>query len=205
MKKRNKEERLRYSLHTLQKYCSFFLLMSFIITCCMLLFLNTMRKTMGLSLSEAGIGRAARITFLNIILLSLFCTAIDGIRRKFMVERPVKQIIKAAERIMAGDLDTRIPPLRGIDREGGLDKIAEYFNKMAEELSGTETLRTDFIANVSHELKTPLAVMQNYGAMLKQPGLAEEKRLEYASAITEASKRLAELISNILKLNKLEN
>ena len=72
MKKRNKEERLRYSLHTLQKYCSFFLLMSFIITCCMLLFLNTMRKTMGLSLSEAGIGRAARITFLNIILLSLF-------------------------------------------------------------------------------------------------------------------------------------
>ena len=76
---------------------------------------------------------------------------------------------------------------------------------MAQELSGTETLRTDFIANVSHELKTPLAVIQNYGTMLQQPGLPEEKRMEYAKAITEASRRLADLITNILKLNKLEN
>ncbi|MBQ7384124.1 MAG: HAMP domain-containing histidine kinase, partial [Clostridia bacterium] len=81
----------------------------------------------------------------------------------------------------------------------------ECFNKMAEELSGTETLRTDFIANVSHELKTPLAVMQNYSTMLQQPGLSEEKRLEYSRAISDASRRLANLITNILKLNKLEN
>lgn len=75
---------------------------------------------------------------------------------------------------------------------------------MAEELSGTETLRTDFIANVSHELKTPLAVIQNYGTMLQQPDLSEEERLEYAKAITDASRRLSSLITNILKLNKLE-
>lgn len=68
-----------------------------------------------------------------------------------------------------------------------------------------ETLRADFIANVSHELKTPLAVIQNYGTMLQQRELPEEKRVEYAEAITESSKRLANLISNILKLNKLEN
>ena len=76
---------------------------------------------------------------------------------------------------------------------------------MAEELSGVETLRTDFIANVSHELKTPLAVMQNYGTMLQQPGLSEENRIEYAKAITDSSRRLADLITNILKLNRLEN
>ena len=68
-----------------------------------------------------------------------------------------------------------------------------------------ETLRTDFIANVSHELKTPLAVIRNYGTMLQQPDLTEEKRLEYAKSVTEASRRLANLITNILKLNKLEN
>jgi len=76
---------------------------------------------------------------------------------------------------------------------------------MAEELSNTETLRTDFIANVSHELKTPLSVMKNYAAMLAAPELPKEKRIEYSKAISEASKRLADLITNILKLNKLEN
>lgn len=76
---------------------------------------------------------------------------------------------------------------------------------MTEELSSVETLRNDFIANVSHELKTPLAVIQNYGTLLQSPNLSEEIRLEYAKAITQASKRLSKMISNILKLNKLEN
>ena len=76
---------------------------------------------------------------------------------------------------------------------------------MAEELGSVETLRTDFIANVSHELKTPLAVMQNYGTMLQSPDLPDEKRIEYAKGITDNSRRLASLITNILKLNKLEN
>ena len=72
-------------------------------------------------------------------------------------------------------------------------------------MQGTETLRTDFIANVSHELKTPLAVMGNYATMLQQPGISEEERIEYAKSISHSSRRLAALITNILKLNKLEN
>ena len=62
-----------------------------------------------------------------------------------------------------------------------------------------------FITNASHELKTPLAVIQNYGTMLQQPGLTEEKRLEYARSVTDSARRLASLVTNILKLNKLEN
>ena len=76
---------------------------------------------------------------------------------------------------------------------------------MAAELGGVETLRTDFIANVSHELKTPLAAINNYGTLLQSPDLTEDERIEYAKAITENSRRLANLITNILKLNKLEN
>ena len=105
---------------------------------------------------------------------------------------------------MKGDFSVRIPSLRSADKMSGFDVIADYFNQMAEELSGTETLRTDFIANVSHELKTPLAVIQNYGTLLQQPSLSEEKRQEYAKAITNTSRRLANLITNILKMNKLE-
>ena len=117
----------------------------------------------------------------------------------------MRKIVEAAEQMMKGDFSVRIPSLRRIDPDDGFGAIADCFNRMAEELSGTETLRTDFIANVSHELKTPLAVIQNYGTMLGQPDLPEEKRREYAKAITDASRRLASLITNILKLNKLEN
>ena len=192
-------------LFALRRYITFFLLMAFIISCCMILFLNMMTRSANLELTQEHIERAAKVTFLNVILLSFLCTIIDEIRRKFMVDRPVGQIIKAAEQMMAGDFSVRIPPLHGIANADGFGVIADYFNQMAQELSGTETLRTDFIANVSHELKTPLAVIQNYGTMLQQQDLPENKRLEYAKAITDASRRLANLITNILKLNKLEN
>lgn len=106
---------------------------------------------------------------------------------------------------MQGDFSAHINLPDSPDSMDGFQEISRYFNKMAKELSGLETLRTDFIANVSHELKTPLAVIQNYGTILGQPGLSEEKRIEYAKAVTDASRRLADLITNILKLNKLEN
>lgn len=201
MSERNKKK----WLFSLRRYLAFFILMAFVISCCMLLFLNELVATTGIALTEEKISYAAKITFVNILFLSLLCTVIDEVRRRFMVERPVRQIIKAAKQIMQGDFSVRIPPLRGIDTVSDFRIIADYFNRMAEELSGTETLRTDFIANVSHELKTPLSVIQNYGTMLQQPGLSEEKRQEYAKAVTDASRRLSSLITNILKLNKLEN
>lgn len=190
---------------SVQRYLALFFLIAFVISCCMLLFLDTMTKSMDLALTEEGIAWAAKATFANVLLLSLLFTVIDGIRRKFSVERPVRRIVEAAERIMQGDLTARIQPIHSADRMDGFDVIIDYFNRMAEELSGMETLRTDFIANVSHELKTPLAVMQNYATMLQQPDLPEEKRLEYAKAIADASRGLANMVSNILKLNKLEN
>jgi signal transduction histidine kinase len=164
-----------------------------------------MSVQMGIDLTQDGIQSAARLTFGNVLLLSFLCTVIDGIRRYYMVDKPVKKITDAAEQIMQGNLETRIEPIKTIDLENGFNTIIDYFNRMTEELSGMETLRTDFIANVSHELKTPLAVMQNYGTLLQQPDLPEEKRLEYARAITDASRSLANMVSNILKLNKLEN
>ena len=192
-------------LFALRRYFIFFILMAFSITCCMLLFLNTLMRVTGIELTEEKISYAAQITFVNILFLSLLCTIADGVRRRLTVERPVRRILKAAEQIMEGDFSVRIQPFYGPDSINEFEVIAGYFNKMAQELSGTETLRMDFIANVSHELKTPLAVIQNYGAMLQRPGLSEEKRIEYAGAVADAARRLASLITNILKLNKLEN
>lgn len=202
MKKQTPLAKFFFSLY---HYFCFFLMMAFIITCCMLLFLNTMSRSMGLVFTDENIRTAAVVTFWNVVLLSFVCTLLDAIRRKTTVERPVKRIVEAAEQITKGDYSVRIPPLSSLNRADGLDEIVDCFNKMAKELSGVETLQTDFIANVSHELKTPLSVMQNYGTLLQQPELSEEERIYYAKAISDACRRLAGLITNILKLNKLEN
>ena len=200
-----KKPKFRQILRILNHYVVFFLLVAFVVTCCMTLFITTLSKTMNLTFTEENIAAAAKITFLNVVLLTLLFTSIDFLRRKRTVTRPVKIITDATERIMQGDFSVRIPPMPDFAGETGFNQITKAINKMAEELSGTETLRTDFIANVSHELKTPLAVMGNYATMLQRPGITEEEKNEYAKAISEASRRLAQLITNILKLNKLEN
>ncbi len=192
-------------LGALWQYFIFFLLIAFVVTCCMLLFLKTLQANMGMSLTQGMIETAAKLTFGNVVLISFFCTLIDNVRRWFLVTRPVRRIADAAEKITQGDFSVRIEPVFTLGGQDGFNTIIHSFNQMAEELSGIETLRTDFISNVSHELKTPLAIIQNYGTMLQQPGLAEEERQEYAKAVTDASRRLADLITNILKLNKLEN
>ena len=191
-------------LREFSSFLLFFLSVGFVVSCCMMLFLNVLSKEMGLTYTSDNIAEAAKITFLNVIMITVLFKTADFIRRKIMVDKPVKMITDAAERIMNGDFSARVKPMRGSGMEG-FHQIGESINKMAKELSGLETLRTDFIANVSHEMKTPLAVMQNYGTLLQTPDLPEEKRVEYAKTITDASRRLADMMTNILKLNRLEN
>jgi len=170
----------------------------------MMLFLSILADTMELTLTNDNIAAAAKITFWNVILITFLFKFADYIRRKIMVERPTKIITEATEKIMSGNFSVRIPPMQSSGMEG-FNQIATAINQMAEELSSVETLRTDFIANVSHEMKTPLAVMQNYGTLLQAPDLSDEKRMEYAKGVTDASRRLSEMMTNILKLNRLEN
>ncbi len=192
-------------LLSLYHYICFFLLMAFVISCCTVLFVTTMSASMGITFTEENIKSAAILTFCNVVFLSLVCTVIDAIRRRHMVDKPVRKIVSAAGRIARGDYSVRIPPIHSINRADGLDEITDAINSMAVQLGSVETLQTDFIANVSHELKTPLAVIRSYAALLQQPELPEEERIAYGKAVGEASQRLAGLITNILKLNKLEN
>ncbi len=186
-------------------FIAFFVLMSFVITSSMLLFLNYFAEASGVVFTRENLFAAALATFGNAVFLALICTGVDVLRRRIMVDRPVRAVVEAARRLMRGDFSARISPAASKGASDGFDEIINCFNTMASELSGVETLRSDFIANVSHELKTPLSVIQNYGRMLAAPSVTEEERLEYAGAISEQSRRLADLITNILKLNRLEN
>ena len=202
MKKDNINRKL---FRNISNFFVFFLLAAFVTTCCIMLFISALQGSIGREFTREEITVAAKITMLNVILLSVGMALIDYIRRKLTVERPVKRITDATSKMIEGDFDVRIDPIVKFATDDSFNEIIECINKMAEELSSVETLRTDFIANVSHEMKTPLAVMQNYGTLLQAPDLPEEKRVEYAKAITDASRRLADMMTNILKLNRLEN
>ena len=195
----------RRILRAVSSYLVFFLTVAFAVSCCMMLFVTTLAESMELVFTSENIAAAAKLTFGNVVLITVLFATIDYIRRKVMVDRPVKAITAATEKITQGDFAVRIPHIKGVPEDESFNRIANAINKMAAELAGTETLRTDFIANVSHELKTPLSVMGNYATMLQRPGITEEERCDYAKAISDSARRLAQLITNILKLNKLEN
>ena len=78
------------------------------------------------------------------------------------------------------------------------------FDKMVEELGSIETLKTDFFSDVSHEFKSPLAVISSNAEMLQKGGGLSDEQTEQVENIRYATKRLANLIQNMLKLNKLE-
>lgn len=179
------------------RYLLFFSLIAIVVTCSFLVFLRTM------NLDIILLKKNALATFLNILFLSLLMCVIDALRRKFTVEIPVKRITASLKKIKSGDYTEKIRPVSFDSSK--FNPIIEDINLLTTELSGVETLRTDFIANVSHELKTPLSVIQNYATMLTSPDLTEEKTVEYANAICSASERLSQLITNMLRLNKLEN
>lgn len=201
-----KKTGFRYRLlRGMYNYVVFFLLTAFLVSCTTMLFVSVLAKSLGIELTSDNIQIAAKLTFLNVIILSLLFTIIDEVRRRVTTERVTEHITSAANRIVNGDFDVRIEHVSNISADDSYNEIIDCFNTMAKELSSVETLRTDFIANVSHEMKTPLAVMQNCGTLLQSPELSDEERIEYARTVADSSRRLADMMTNILKLNRLEN
>ena len=120
-------------------------------------------------------------------------------------EEPLHRLADATQQVAGGDFSVYVPTIHTADRLDYLDVMMLDFNKMVEELGSVETLKTDFVSNVSHEMKTPIAVIKNYAELLQMKNASDGEKAEYARNIEEAAGHLSALISNILKLNKLEN
>lgn len=115
--------------------------------------------------------------------------------------RPVRKITEATKKVASGDLDVKVE-IKNRDEIGAL---AENFNLMVKELDSIEYLRKDFISNVSHELKTPIASIQGFAKLLADDNLSKDEKQEYINIILEETTRLSSLSTNMIKLSKLEN
>ena len=120
-------------------------------------------------------------------------------------DRPMRRLSRAMRAVACGDFSVSMQPIHERSKFDDMDIMFEDFNRMVQELASTEDMKDDFIANVSHEIRTPLAVISSYAAALQRPSLTDAQRDEYAKTIAAASDSLSTLVSNILRLNKLEN
>lgn len=192
---------ITHSIFSWKTYGMFLLLTVFVCSCSLLLYGSILHRYTGahseILLPLMSIG--------NMLLLAFLICLIDGIRKKITIEKPVHEIMEAVECISRGDFSYRAPIRHQGKRRDEFDMILEGINQMAEELSHVETLQTDFISNVSHELKTPLAVIQNHASMLQSTALDEKQKREYQKIIADTARRLSGLVMNILRLNQLEN
>lgn len=131
------------------------------------------------------------------LLIGLFGSILASIR--FL--KPVKELKKMTSKVSKGDFTVSIKEIP--DNE--LGEFIQDFNTMVEELRKNEMLKNDFISNVSHEFKTPLSVIEGYVTLLQDPSLSEEERTKYSQIVIDSTKRLNNLVNNILKISKIDN
>jgi len=118
-----------------------------------------------------------------------------------MIAKPIKAVSEATKKVADGDFDIRLK-VRGKDE---LAVLAQNFNIMTAALSRNDYIHRDFVSNVSHEFKTPIASIKGFGKLLKDPDISETQRQEYIDIIVDESDRLWKLSANVLKLSELEN
>lgn len=143
--------------------------------------------------------RAITIT-LFITTVVLLGTVIASLSGKVIVT-PIRKLIHGIRRVSHGDFTVQVD----CDTSTEISELITEFNKMVRELGHIEALRNDFVANVSHEFKTPIAAIEGCATLLQDESLTPEERLEYTHLISESAHRLSVLITNILQLSKLEN
>lgn len=147
-------------------------------------------------------------TMIPIIYWSLVAAGLTLFTRwkiRKVYEEPLHRIADATQKVADGDFSVYVPTVHTGEKYDYLDVMILDFDRMVEELGSVETLKTDFISNVSHEMKTPIAVIKNAAELMHADASDEQECLEYSKTIMDAADRLSNLVTNILKLNKLEH
>ncbi len=140
-----------------------------------------------------------------ILVVSLSLAIVSSYVQYIHFTKPLLNLAKAAREVSAGNYKIQLSPHREDGKVDEIDALYEDFNTMVNDLDSTEMLKSSFISNVTHELKTPIAVISNYATLLSEEEISEEEEKEYITKIRTASSDLSEMISNILQLSRLDN
>lgn len=143
--------------------------------------------------------------FTYLLVISAFATFIFGILRVKILEKPINIFQNAFKQVAQGDYSVRLNKMRTDGKVDEFEVMIEDFNYMVEELESVEMLKNDFVSNVSHELKTPITIIQNTTTLISAGELSEDERAEYCEKLMQATNRLSSVIDNILQLSRLES
>ena len=145
------------------------------------------------------LGMPYTIRVLLICILSGAAIAV-GLSKIFV--SPMMKLGDAMRKVAGGDFSVR---LVCTSRIHDVREVYDSFNTMVKELGNTETLQTDFVSNVSHEFKTPINAIEGYASLLQDSQLTDEQKNAYIDKIIFNTRRLSDLVGNILLLSKVNN
>lgn len=140
---------------------------------------------------------------LFMVVASVFLGALASFFGSKIILRPMRRIIRNMDELASGNFSVRMEV--SDSRIRAFKALSLKFNTLADELQNTEMLRSDFINNFSHELKTPIVSIAGLAKILKKGNLSDEDREQYLSAIEEESVRLSHMATSVLNLTKIEN
>ena len=155
--------------------------------------ISSMRSQM----SELWRRFSSMMLFVGIIVIVL-ASVVIFLTTKHMV-RPVKDMTKTVNEFARGDFSSRVET----DSDDEIGQLAESFNLMADSLERSETKRREFIANISHELKTPMTTISGFADGILDGTIPQEKMPEYLAVISNESHRLSRLVRNMLDVSQL--
>ncbi len=133
-----------------------------------------------------------------VLLIAFVASSLTSMRQI----QPIAEMVQATRAYAAGNLDVRI---HEDGRDDEIGELAASFNLMADSLVETERQRRDFIANISHELKTPMTTIAGYTDGILDGTIPPEKERHYLQIISDESRRLSRLVRRMLDISQIQS
>lgn len=148
------------------------------------------------------LGDVFKLFFITAVIVLLITMVICSLTLQRLIQ-PLKDMAAAAYRFAHGELDSRVTEYA--KRNDEIGNLASAFNAMSESLAQSERQRSEFVANVSHELKTPMTTIAGFAEGILDGTIPPEREREFLTIISSETRRLARLVRRMLELSRLQS